>query len=80
MYILYAAKVYIIFKIPAADTKKAAYAKNGARGFSPQHRQSPQDLHPAIKEFARLLVAEVRNHLVEEVDKLTARPLAFCAH
>lgn len=32
-YILYAAKVYIIFKIPAAGTKKAAHARNGARGF-----------------------------------------------
>ena len=60
--------------------KKAAHTVSSIHGFLPQHRHSPQDLHPAVKEFSRLLVAEIRDHLVEQVAQLAARPIAFCAH
>lgn len=39
------------------------------RAFFSKRGQISKRLDPAVKEFSRLLVVEIRNHLVEQVDQ-----------
>lgn len=41
--------------------------------------EQPISLHPAVQKLSRLLVIELRNHLVEQVDELSPAPGSSCS-
>lgn len=59
-------------------TKKPRTLFPAYAAFRRRHMHSLQVLHPPIQKFSRFLVAEVRNHLVEEVNQFGTRPPVDC--
>ena len=48
-------------------------------GWKRTHGEQPIPLHPAVQKLSRLLVIELRNHLVEQVDELSPAPSFSCS-